>query len=188
MANQYRLDDEQVLKGAPILARIEIAGRFDHTARWCITSKIPLHDVKGRVVGTAGITRPLKGRLPAQEDAPLTPAVHYTSGHNTESITNKQLAELCSMSVRALERHFRSTYWVTPHAYVRQLRVRMSCGRLVFSQKTFAEVASEIGFADQSHFTREFSPFSERDSELLSGALSAPLKLTYSVHALPRPI
>jgi AraC family transcriptional regulator len=32
----------------------------------------------------------------------------------------------------------------------------MSCSALVFSKKSLAEVAHEFGFADQSHFTKEF--------------------------------
>jgi AraC-like DNA-binding protein len=159
LANQYRLDDEQVLKGEPILARVELVGRFDHTARWCLTSKIPLYDAEGRIVGTAGITQQLRGRPPAREDAPLSPAIHYISEHYTEPLPNKKLADLCRMSVRALERHFLVTYRVTPHVYLRHLRVRMSCGPLVFSHKSLAEVANEVGFADQSHFTREFRHF-----------------------------
>ena len=59
LANQYRIDDERVLKGERILSRVELVGRFDHTARWCVTSKIPLRDAKGKIVGTAGVTRPL---------------------------------------------------------------------------------------------------------------------------------
>ncbi|OYU99675.1 MAG: hypothetical protein CFE26_25240, partial [Verrucomicrobiales bacterium VVV1] len=42
LANQYRIDDERVLRGERILSRVELVGRFDHTARWCVTSKIPL--------------------------------------------------------------------------------------------------------------------------------------------------
>ncbi len=53
-------------------------------------------------------------------------------------------------------RQFRATYHSSPHDYVRQIRVRMSCSALVFSKKTLAEVANEFGFADQSHFTKEF--------------------------------
>ena len=32
----------------------------------------------------------------------------------------------------------------------------MSCSALVFSRKSLADVATEYGFADQSHFTKEF--------------------------------
>jgi AraC-like DNA-binding protein len=159
LASQYRLDDEYVLRGERILSRVELVGRFDHTARWCVTSKIPLRDPKGRVIGTTGIARPLQGQLSATEEAPLSPAIHYISEHYTEPITNRQLAELCGMSVRALERHFLAAYHVSPHVFLRQLRVRMSCSPLVFSHKTLAEVASDAGFADQSHFAKEFRQF-----------------------------
>lgn len=159
LANQYRLDDDRVLKGESILSRVELIGRFDHTARWAVTSKVPLHDPKGNVVGTAGMAQHLKGKPPAMEEAPLRRAILFVSEHYAEPITNRQLADLCGMSVRALERHFVAAYRVSPHEYLRQLRVRMSCNDLVFSQKTMAELASEVGFADQSHFAKEFRRF-----------------------------
>jgi AraC-like DNA-binding protein len=159
LAGQYRADDACVLQGERILSRVELVGRFDHTARWCVTSKVPLHDSNGNVVGTAGISCPLKGRPSPAENAPLSPAIHFISEHYAEAITNGQLAKLCGMSVRALERHFLAIYRVTPHVFLRQLRVRMSCSGLVFTNKTLAEVASDVGFADQSHFAKEFRRF-----------------------------
>ena len=32
----------------------------------------------------------------------------------------------------------------------------MSCHALVFTTKSLAEIATEFGFSDQSHFTKEF--------------------------------
>jgi AraC-like DNA-binding protein len=150
LAHQYRIDDERVLRGERILSRVELVGRFDHTARWCVTSKIPLHDARGNVVGTAGVTRP----LPAQgkgtpADSPLSEAIRFVSQHFAEPITNQELAKACGLSVRAFERQFRATYQSSPHDYV-------SCSALVFSKKSLAEVASTFGFADQSHFAKEF--------------------------------
>ena len=155
LANQYRLDDERVLQGERITARVELVGRFDHTARWCSTSKIPLRDRDGRVVGTIGITHPLPGEPPVAE-SPLSRAIRYISEHYAESLTNCDLADACSLSLRAFERQFMATYHMSPHDYIRQLRVRMSCHALVFTRKSLAKVATEFGFADQSHFTREF--------------------------------
>ena len=157
LANQYRIDDERVLRGERILSRVELVGRFDHTARWCVTSKIPLHDAKGNVVGNAGVTRPLAAQgLGTPTDSPLSEAIRYVSQHFAEHITNQELAKACGLSVRAFERQFRTTYQSSPHDYVRQMRVRMSCSALVFSKKSLAEVASGYGFADQSHFAKEF--------------------------------
>lgn len=157
LANQYRLDDERVLGGARIVGRVELVGRFDHTMRWCVTSKVPLRIKRGRIMGTAGVTRPLDRDAPvAFTGSPLSGAIRYASEHYSKSITNSKLARACGLSVRAFERHFRATYGVSPHAYLRELRIRMSCNALVFSSNSITEIASEFGFADQSHFTKEF--------------------------------
>ncbi|MEN9636215.1 MAG: hypothetical protein RL077_4619 [Verrucomicrobiota bacterium] len=165
LANQYRIDDERVLRGERILSRVELVGRFNHTARWCVTSKVPLRDCEGRIVGTAGVTRPVIERDSQDADtaalagSPLSVAIRFVSQNYAERITNEDLAKVCGLSVRAFERQFQAAYNSSPHDYIRQLRVRMSCSALVFSRKTLAEVANEFGFADQSHFTKEFRKF-----------------------------
>lgn len=171
LANQYRIDDERVLRGERILSRVELVGRFDHTARWCVTSKVPLRDTHGKIVGTAGVTRPLAQREPeygkgaaismsaTPSGSPLSVAIRFISQNFGDRITNEDLAKACGLSVRAFERQFQAAYNMSPHDYIRQLRVRMSCSALVFSRKSLADVATEFGFADQSHFTKEFRKF-----------------------------
>src|SRR6185503_18265055 len=59
MADQFRLDDEQVLAGHRIINRIERVGEFEGVTAWNITNKIPVFDADGAIIGTAGITRTL---------------------------------------------------------------------------------------------------------------------------------
>src|SRR6266851_7741178 len=59
LADQFRLDDEQVLTGKWIVNRIELVGQPEGSTVWNVTNKIPLVDDSGDVVGTAGITRRL---------------------------------------------------------------------------------------------------------------------------------
>ena len=157
LANQYRVDDERVLARERIRARVGLVGRFNHTSRWCLTSKIPLHDRTDKVVGTVGITRPIE-KLSEEGlyDSPLSAAIRHIGQNLSEPITNVELAKRCGLSLRAFERQFQAAYGMSPHEYVRNLRVRMSCHALVFSKKPLAEVATEYGFSDQSHFTKEF--------------------------------
>lgn len=168
LANQYRIDDERVLRGERILSRVELVGRFNHTARWCVTSKVPLRDPQGNIVGTAGVTRPINpgdtgapatAATPTPSGSPLSVAIRFISQNFADRMTNEDLAKACGLSVRAFERQFQAAYHSSPHDYLRQLRVRMSCSALVFSRKSLAEVATEFGFADQSHFTKEFRKF-----------------------------
>lgn len=157
VADQFRLDDEQVLAGHRIVNRIELVGQPDGLTRWSVTNKIPLYDGEGRIVGTAGITRRLDGRDPqnAPESGFGTVLAHMRDHYQT-AITNEQLAGLANMSVRAFERKFRSTFHLTPQKYLRKLRMRLASRALVYSSQTLANVALSCGFADQSHFTREF--------------------------------
>ena len=156
-ANQYRIDDERVLAGERIRSRVELVGRFDHTSRWCRTSKIPLHNEAGVIVGTMGITRPIEKLSQAgSQDSPLSAAIRHVGQNFNATLTNSELAKICGLSLRAFERQFQAAYGLSPHEYVRNLRVRMSCHALVFTTKSLAEIATEFGFSDQSHFTKEF--------------------------------
>ena len=155
LADQFRLDDEQVLTGKRIVNRIELVGQPEGLTVWNVTNKIPLTDTGGAI--TAGITRRLD--TPRQETVPGTefgPVLAYLRDHYHAPITNQQLARLAHMSVRAFERKFRSTFHLTPQQYLRKLRMRMASRALVYTNQPLANVALNCGFVDQSHFSREF--------------------------------
>jgi AraC-like DNA-binding protein len=156
LANQYQMDDAQVLKGRPIVARVELIV-FNHSPRWIVTSKLPLRAANGRIVGTTGVaTRAAHQGSKIVAESRLAPAMAFISEHYHEHVSIDDLAERCGLSLGAFHRRFRETYLCTPHTYLRQIRVRMSCHGLVFSGRSIAAVAAECGFSDQSHFTKEF--------------------------------
>jgi AraC family transcriptional regulator len=55
-----------------------------------------------------------------------------------------------------LARAFRRTYGESPGDYVRRERIRIACERLATGEVALAALAAELGFYDQSHFTRVF--------------------------------
>jgi AraC-like DNA-binding protein len=157
LADQFRLDDEQVLAGNPVVNRIELVGPSEGEAAWHVTNKIPLRDRPGAIVGVAGLTRPL--RPSEQEGAgafPLGRVLAHLRDHHARPLTNEALAAVAHMSLRAFERNFRRSFHLTPQHYVRRLRLRMASRALVFTDQSLARVAQVCGFSDQSHFTREF--------------------------------
>ena len=146
-----------MLCGKRIVNRIELVGQPDGLTVWNVTNKIPLVDVDGIVIGTAGITRRLDKR--GHEFVPGTefgPVLAYMRDRYHTPITNSQLARLAHMSVRAFERKFRSSFHLTPQKYLRKLQMRMASRALVYTSQSLANVALGCGFVDQSHFTREF--------------------------------
>jgi AraC-like DNA-binding protein len=157
LADQFRQDDEHVLAGKRIVNRIELVGQPDGLTVWNVTNKIPLVDATGAIIGTAGISRRLNAL--GQDIVPGTefgPVLAYMRDHYHSPIPNRQLARLAHMSVRAFERKFHGSFHLRPQKYLRKLQMRMAGRALVYSNRSLAEVALSCGFADQSHFTREF--------------------------------
>lgn len=157
MADQFRLDDDQVLAGHRIINRIERVGEFEGMTAWNITSKIPVRDAKGAIIGTAGFTRALdKHELPAGTVSGFDLVLAYMRDHYHRPITNGQLAGAAKMSLRAFERQFLADFHLTPQKYLRKLRLRIASRALICSNGSLSEIAVSSGFSDQSHFTREF--------------------------------
>lgn len=145
-----------MLRGQTIAHRIELIGGFDHTARWSVTFKLPLRDARGRIVGTAGITRPMKSGGEAWHGLPLGSVISHVRDHFREPLDNAQLARVAGLSQRTLERRFRRHYGLSPRQYIKRVRVRTACRALVYTDQSVASIAAEHGFPDQSYFTREF--------------------------------
>lgn len=80
----------------------------------------------------------------------------YCIAHLAERITLDDLAALCVMSRFQFLRRFRSSFGVTPHNWLLRLRLERACSLLAVGGRTIAELAQEVGFYDQSHFTRAF--------------------------------
>mgnify|MGYP006178876827 CR=1 FL=1 len=66
------------------------------------------------------------------------------------------LARAAGTSVRGLERAFDRDYGLSPRQYLRRLRMQTACQLLVSTRSPLAQVADRCGFADQSHFNRDF--------------------------------
>lgn len=156
LAAQFRADDARVLRGQAIANRIELIGGFDHTARWSVTFKLPLRDARGRVVGTVGITRPLKPGGADWDGLPLGTVIGYVRDRFREPLDNAQLARVAGLSQRTFERRFRRHYGLSPQQYIKRVRVRTACHALVHTDHSIALIAADHGFPDQSYFTREF--------------------------------
>jgi AraC-like DNA-binding protein len=158
LADQYRTDDDRVLGGKPVEGRIELVGRFDRTAVWSLTTKKPLRDARGRIIGTVGMTRVVDSAVvhAGGEDAALGLVLVHMRKNFAEPLSNAELARIAGRSVRALERLFRRQMQTTPQQFLRRLRLRLACRELTASRTSLTAIAVAHGFCDQSHFVREF--------------------------------
>ncbi len=125
-----------------------------------------LHDQELRIVRQtasddllAALTRHLhwRKRLHPDPRLPLTAqrARDYLHAHAHQDIGLEELAAACSTDRYRLTRAFKAAYGIAPHAYLIQLRLAQARQWLAQGQ-TPADVASRLGFADQSHLGRWF--------------------------------
>jgi AraC family transcriptional regulator len=95
---------------------------------------------------------PARGRAPAW----LRMTVDYLRAHALEEIRLEHLASAAGVHPAHLSRVFRKHYRCSIGQYVRALRVDLAARELAASHRPIAEIAAQLGFADQSHFSRVF--------------------------------
>jgi len=80
----------------------------------------------------------------------------YIDAHIGEHISLDDLARQAGISRFHFARQFRLTTGESPMGYLRRVRIERSKSILQSRETTIAEVAANLGFSDQSHFTRTF--------------------------------
>lgn len=105
-----------------------------------------------RLFGHGGLAhRPAMSAEPRGVDR----ARAYIHAHYRDAIPLEQLAAIAGVSKYHLVRTFRAAVGAPPHRYQRALRLTRSL--LMLRQGApLSAIAHELGFADQSHFTRAF--------------------------------
>ncbi len=94
-------------------------------------------------------------RLPEPTDVPTQRAYDYLMEHLTENIALQHLASEAGLSAYHLLRAFRERYGLPPHAFQIQQRINVA-KRMLAGGVSIIEVAFELGFTDQSHFSKTF--------------------------------
>lgn len=157
-ADEYARSDAEVIRsGRPVVNRIESAPARPGSPRLVMTTKIPLQDRHGRVIGVAGISRRIeevRERPSAVE--PLARVIQRMHAGIGESLPTAQLARIAGMSVSHFERLFRRLVASSPRQYFLRVRLEAACRRLAETHDTIAAIAVASGFHDHAHFSRSF--------------------------------
>lgn len=162
MARRYRADDDHVLNGGAVTDRLELIGG-GKSVEWFLTSKWPVYNPGGTIIGTVGISRHLnRSERQAVPYRDLRAPIDYIREHFSSQVSVAELAAACNLSVSALERRFRKHLGKTPRQYITDVRLGHAQRLLVDTDKPIGTIALETGFADHSHFTRAFRRHSGR--------------------------
>jgi len=158
LAEAYRAEDRRVMaKGQAIPNQVWLVPHMRGTPAWYVSSKTPLFDPAGSVIGIAGVMY----RIDTPEDrrthfGALLPAIHHIEAHFREDIVIAEVAERTGLSGTHFNRQFRELLRMSPREYLLSLRVQEAQRLLSTTQHSLAQIAVEVGFYDQSHFTKRF--------------------------------
>ncbi|WP_426445274.1 helix-turn-helix domain-containing protein [Paenibacillus sp. S-38] len=84
-------------------------------------------------------------------------AISYIEDRYLSTITLEEIAAQSNISVRHLNRIFRSYYQTTPFSYLQRLRLEHACNLLKKTGLPISEISHESGFNDSNYFTRQFT-------------------------------
>lgn len=178
MAQRYRDDDNQVLKGSVITDRLELIGGADGGVEWFLTSKWPVHNPEGAILGSFGMSRHLnRSERRTVPYLDLNAPIAYIGEHFASNLSVKAIAKACNISVSTLERRFSKHLRKTPRQYIGEVRLDHARRLLLETDKSIGTVALETGFADHAHFTRTFTrQFGYTPSSLRHEAVSGDFR------------
>lgn len=103
-------------------------------------------------LATDGGQAPVReGGLPPRR---LAEVIDYIHANLAERVTLADLAAVAGVSASHFTRVFRVSTGESPHQYVLQQRLERARKELLHTDRAIADIATETGFADQSHLTR----------------------------------
>ncbi len=157
IAFQFEQDDKLILKGKVIINRIELLSGADKTVSFYMTNKRLIKNKTGSIVGTIGISRKLSNQQnPEIPITKLSEIVKYIHDNIHQPISIVTMAGKMHCSISSLERMFKRLLQATPMEVIRKIKMQYASNALINSDSTVSEIAFSLGYADQSHFIREF--------------------------------
>ncbi|WP_286233550.1 helix-turn-helix domain-containing protein [Thalassotalea sediminis] len=157
IAKQFIRDDAKILSGESVTERLEMNINLSGNMAWYSTTKRPLYDKSGAIVGSYGITRHLaKQAMVLTGLEAIKVPVDFIKENYHRELSIETLASVAHLSVSALERRFKKYLKKTPKQFINDLRLEKARQLLVETTTPIAEVAEKAGFSDHSYFSKKF--------------------------------
>ncbi len=150
--------DAAVLRtGRPLLDHLELHWYTPHKPGWCITTKLPIRDANGAVVGLIGISRDVRAPIHTRD----IPVEFATALDDFESnvevpVTPSALARRARLSPHRFARLMKRFFGLTPSQFIAKTRIATASRLLRETDQSVADIALACGFYDHSAFTRMF--------------------------------
>jgi PAS domain S-box-containing protein len=158
LAEHYAAQDQSVLRtGRAIIDHLELHWYARRRPGWCLTTKLPMRDQAGTVIGVAGISRDL--RAPGDREViprSLAGTLEYLESHYDDVLSPGSLAARAGLPQVRFARLIKRIFRMTPNQLILQTRLGVAERLLAETDRSIAEIACACGFYDHSALTRAF--------------------------------
>ena len=150
--------DAEVLRtGRPLFDHLELHWYRPYEPVWCLTTKLPIRDSDGKVVGLIGFSRDVRAPIDAQEiPADFAAALEEFEHKLSEQVTPAWFARRSKLTSQRLARLTKRLFGLTPGQFITKTRIAAASRLLRETDRSISEIACECGFYDHSAFTRAF--------------------------------
>lgn len=157
IADRLVADDRRVMEtGEPLINHTEVL--FDETGKleWYLTTKLPLRDRDGAMMGVIGIVRSHAGgrKLAASYSAVSQVIDRVRSRPGEHRVA--ELANEVGITPRHLNRLFQHALGLNVQQFLIRTRVQAAAAAIRETSQSLADIAAEFRFCDQSAFTKQF--------------------------------
>jgi AraC-like DNA-binding protein len=161
IAQSFRENDLRVFReGTPLVNEIHAAIFFRHTPLWAVSSKFPIRDREGAIIGLITINEPYDGLVGADEELNrLLPAIERITKDYARPLRMGALARACGYSERHFARLFRTRMGQSAQRFLEGVRLFHALDFIRHSNRPIAEIAEACGFYDHSSFVKRFRRF-----------------------------
>lgn len=150
--------DSQVLEsGEPMIDHLEMQWFQPNEPVWCFTTKLPILDSLGQVMGLVGTSRDVRAPV-ATDEIPVSFAKAIQAFQQDPSGKDgvSALAEQAGLTPQRLAKLIKRLFGLTPNQWITQHRISMASRLLFDKEKSISEIAQKCGYYDHSAFTRAF--------------------------------
>jgi PAS domain S-box-containing protein len=150
--------DQKVLRtGRPLIDHLEMQWYRPHAPVWCLTTKLPIQDSSGNIVGLIGFSRDIRVPVESHEiPTSFARALDEFEQSLSSEVTPAWLANRSGLSPQRLARLTKRLFGLTPSQFVTKSRIAAASRMLHETNQSVSEIAHACGFYDHSAFTRAF--------------------------------
>ncbi len=158
VAESFIRDDRLVMQsGQPLVNRVEVWYDEQRLLDWIVTTKLPVRDLQGAIIGVMGTFRTYQGSQKSiSPDPAVNRVVEYVRERQPAKISVAELAAHAGVSARQLHRKFHDALGLSVQEFLVKTRIQSACQMLLETDRSIADIAIEFGFCDQSAFTQAF--------------------------------